>query len=253
MSGAPALAGLGALRVGADVVYIAAPERAADIAATYSPSFITLPLHGDFLTEEHLTEIFDFAKTHHVTGLIIGNGLGREKRTQKAIVKIIDGFEVPIVADADALYALGEVSHLRMLLKDKNIILTPHAEEFAELTGDKTPKDLDERVSIIKDNAKKISATILLKGRIDIISDGDKVSLNKTGNVYMTKGGFGDLLAGVCGGLLSRRVNKLDTYTAACAGAYINGRAGDLVGEKTLESMMVTDAIEVIPDIIRRG
>ena len=79
--------------------------------------------------------------------------------------------------------------------------------------------------------------------KIDIISDGKQVALNKTGNPYMTKAGTGDTLAGICGALLAQ---GQDAFKAACAAAYINGQAGDIAAAKLKQSLMASDLIEAI-------
>jgi len=87
-----------------------------------------------------------------------------------------------------------------------------------------------------------------LKGAVDIISDGKRTALNKTGSSFMTKGGCGDTLAGICGALLAR---KVDAFTAACAAAYINGRAGEIAVKEYGEGMLPTDLIKNIPKAIK--
>lgn len=253
MTGAPVLIGMSAIRAGADVVYFAGPERAMNVVANYFPTFISLPLKGDFLDESSLSEIFSFAKDMRITSLAIGPGLWRNKRTKKTVVKIIDGFEVPIVADADAVRALSEYKRIRDLLKRKNIVLTPHTDEFHDLTGVKLSTNLQERIKAVKNHAKNLNATIVLKGHIDVISNGEKTAINKTGNAFMSKGGFGDTLTGICAALISRKINKLDSFTAACAATYINGRAGDIAAKKSREGLLVTEMIDAIPEVIRRG
>jgi len=93
-----------------------------------------------------------------------------------------------------------------------------------------------------------LNCIIALKGHVDVISDGKKVAVNKTGNPFMTVGGTGDTLTGICGALLARGV---EPFEAACAACYINGSAGDLAAKEFKEGLMASDLINEIPKIIK--
>ncbi len=105
------------------------------------------------------------------------------------------------------------------------------------------PSPNDGNIRIVKEAAAKINAVILLKGSTDIISDGEDVALNKTGNPYMTKGGTGDVLAGILGSLLAQGV---EPFVASCAAAYINGKAGDIVAKEKKQALTATDIVDSI-------
>jgi hydroxyethylthiazole kinase-like uncharacterized protein yjeF len=242
-TGSACFVGMAAYRAGCDLVYVVSPERAADVAANYSPNLITEPLFGDRLSKEHVEKIVSMIKEVRATALAIGPGLGREKVTLEAILDLILLVNIPMVIDADAIRA---VANGKYVLKGKNAVLTPHADEFRELTGISV-KNLEERKKFVTEEANKLNEVILLKGHVDVISDGHKVALNKTGTPYMTKGGCGDILTGICGALLARGVNAFD---AACAAAYINGKAGELAAKNYKEGMLATDMIQNIPRVI---
>jgi len=241
-SGSPTFNALAALRSGVDLVEIAAPERAANIIASFSPDLITHPLKGDFLKREHLKQIYKILENK--TGFVIGGGLGREKETFKAVQKFLSEAKLPGVIDADAIYAVSEKPEI---VRGKNFVLTPHAYEFFILSGERVLDDLERRKNKVIKVARELKTTILLKGNIDIISDGNKIYLNKTGTPYMTKGGTGDTLAGICGALLARKVN---CFESACCAAYINGRAGELASKKFRESFLASDLLNEIPKVI---
>ena len=241
-TGSPCFVGLAAYRAGCDLVYIAAPERSADIAANFSPNLITEPLEGDKLTKNHIEKIISLIEEVRATSVAIGPGLWREKETLDAIVELIGKINLPMVIDADAVRA---VATKKGVLKE-NCVLTPHADEFGELTGIRV-KNLEERKRFVKEFAKKLNVVILLKGHIDVVSNGNKIFLNKTGSPFMTKGGCGDTLTGICGALLARGI---DTFNSACAAAYINGKAGELASKKYKEGLLATDLIENIPKVI---
>ncbi len=240
-TGAPALAALSALaslRAGVDLVLVAAPRRAADIIAGFSPNLITEPFDCDFFTSKHVKGVLKLAKGYDAVS--IGSGLGTEKETQEFVIKFIEKVRIPCVIDADAIKALKK----RRL--GENFVLTPHAYEFYHISGDRPKEDITGRVKLVERFAKKINSVILLKGAIDIISNGRKTALNKTGNPYMTTGGTGDVLTGVCGSLLAQ---KIPPFRAACASAYITGKAGDLAVKKKKQGLLATDIIEKIPGV----
>jgi len=239
-SGSPALVAMAAMRAGADLTCIAAPERAAGIAASFSPDLITYPLKGACLSGHHLRELQKLLEKYDAVA--IGNGLGLEPATKKAVVQFLARLGKPCVVDADAIKALDG----RPL--GENFVLTPHAVEFSILTGKPPGNTLKGRTQRVKAAAVKLRCTVLLKGHEDVISDGARTALNKTGNSFMTKGGTGDTLAGICAALLARGARP---FEAACAAAYINGKAGDIAAERFGEGLLATDLLQCIPEAIR--
>ncbi len=243
-SGSPAFNAIAALRGGADLAEVAAPERPANIIAGFSPDLITHQLKGKFLKREHLKQIHEISKNKTV--VVIGGGLGREKDTLKAVRQFLSETKLPCVIDADAIHA---VAGMEELLKEKKFIITPHAQEFFILTGEEVSGMLKEREKQVKKFAEKLGTTILLKGYVDIISDGTQVYLNKTGSSYMTKGGTGDVLAGVAGALLARGVG---CFEAACCAAHLNGRAGEFAGRNFGDSMLASDLLDELSNEVSK-
>jgi len=250
-SGSPALSALSAFRAGADMVRIIAPKRAADIIASFKPDLAALPLKGDWLTKEHLATLLTLTESAKAvanakTAVVIGGGAGRSAETQDVILEYLSQISVPAVIDADAIHALAKNPQV---IFGKPFLITPHTYEFFVLTKKEVYQLSDqEKINIVKSEAERLKTTILLKGKIDIISDGKEVALNKTGSPFMSKGGTGDTLAGMAGAFLARGI---DLFTAAQAAAYINGLAGEIAGKKFGESMMATDLIEAIPEVIK--
>ena len=238
-----ALAGLAAYRTGVDIVEVAAPKRAADIIATFSPDLITIPLEGDFLSTDHLDRIL--SECENKKAVVVGGGIGKESETQKFVLSLLESLNLPCVIDADAIYA---VARDREVLKPNHVI-TPHAYEFRALTGiELDGLTFNQKVKAVRDAAKQLNnCVIVLKGKEDIISNGKHTAVNKTGNKYMTVGGTGDTLAGICGSLLAQGAAP---FKAACAAAYINGRAGDLIAKKKKQSLLASDLINAIPKVI---
>ncbi len=237
-SGSPIFNSMAAYRSGVDLVTTASPQRPAEIIASYSPSLITVPLDGDYLSPNHYEEIKELIS--NVDALVVGGGLGRRKQTNKTVVKILEHAEIPAVVDADAVRAV--VDNTEVL--DQNKVVTPHKREFEVLTGMETSEDNAEEA------AAEFGCTVLLKGNKDIVTDGDETYTNRTGNEYMTVGGTGDTLAGIVGSLLAQ---NLDPVKAAYGAAWINGKAGDIAAEEKGAGLIPDDILERIPEAIKEG
>lgn len=237
-SGAPALAALGALRAGADIVTVAAPKNVADIIASFSPDLIVRALSSDRLVDEDIPVISELIKKHDV--VVMGMGLGTSGETIETVTKIIPLCKKAVI-DADAL------GQFLLPLLNKNIIITPHAGEMKRLSGTEVPDNEKERVDLIRDFAKNNGVTVLLKGAVDIISNDKDVRGNRTGNPGMTVGGTGDVLAGLTGALFA----KHDAFDAAVAAAFINGAAGDLAFLEFGYGLLATDVIDNITKVMK--
>jgi ADP-dependent NAD(P)H-hydrate dehydratase / NAD(P)H-hydrate epimerase len=250
-SGSPALSAMAAFRTGVDMVRIIAPKRAADIISSFSPNLAAYPLDGKWLTRQDLAVLVSMTKSAEAasrgnTAVVIGGGIGRTEETQEAVLEYLSQIEIPAVIDADAIYALAKKPEV---VFNKNFLITPHSHEFFILTG-KEVRDIsdEERIKAVQEQSARLKTTIMLKGKLDIVSNGNELAIDKAGTPYMTVGGCGDTLAGICGALLARKIN---VFEAAQAGAYINGIAGEIAAKKLKEGMTATDLIEAIPDAIR--
>lgn len=244
-TGAPSLAAMGAYRIGADLVQIATPEQSFLTVSGYSPNFIVHRMPGNVFTDGNLDQVLGL--TGLVDAVIIGSGVGRDPRTQEAVRDFVKECNKPMVIDADAFSALSVDPGL---LKGKKGIVTPHSREFATLFGKALPDDLEERAAAVKEAAAHIQMTVLVKGMIDVISDGERIKLNRTGNPGMTVGGTGDVLAGICAGLLAKGVGAFD---AARIAAFTNGSAGDLAFNEQCYGLLATDVIDNIAPVMCRA
>jgi len=243
-SGAPTLVALAALRTGVDLAYVAAPEKTAHAISSMSPDLITIKLEGTHLNVGNVSALKTYIET--ADAIVLGPGLGLHSETREAVKAIVDAVESagkPLLLDADGLKAFAEFK--RKL--NVPLVLTPHAGEYAILTGKKPPEDLKEKFSEVQKTAAELSAIILLKGSTDIISGEKRLKLNFTGNPGMTVGGTGDVLSGIVGAFLAQQI---DPFEAAVAGAFVNGASGDFVfGEKGYH-MISTDIIQRIPQVL---
>jgi len=243
-TGAPAFTGMAAMRSGADLTFVFTPEPAALPVSIYSPNLIVRPLAGDLLTTEHIDGIVDFSRGADVVA--IGPGLGSDPETIRAVQEIIRRTTKPLVIDADAIGACGQKP---AVLRGKVGVITPHAGEFKRLTGKTPPEDIEKRSAMVKEAAAGLKMTILLKGPIDVISDGRYVKRNRIHNEAMTVGGTGDVLTGIVAGMIGQRASP---FAAARIGAFTCGLAGNLVFEEKSYGLLSTDIIEKIPHVLRR-
>ncbi|RZN36946.1 MAG: NAD(P)H-hydrate dehydratase [Methanophagales archaeon ANME-1-THS] len=275
--GAPALAALAALRAGADWVTIAAPQSVSALIASFSPNLIVHPLSSEILVEEDVPVVLNLITEHDV--VVIGMGLGAAEETKRATKLIIEAeASKKVVVDADGFFGLylplqtkplqglrgqrgGAPLFRKSLIKnasqeDKLVIVTPHAGEFAKMQigGEGLnvvvpPEDrMEERIDFVSDFSRQNNVVTLLKGQTDIIADGTRVKLNRTGNAGMTVGGTGDVLAGITGAFFAI---SSDPFKAATAAAFVNGTAGDLAFNEKGYGLLATDLIETIPRVIK--
>ncbi len=232
--GAPAMAALAATRVGVDIVRLAVPENCSSEIASFSPVFMVSKLTGDSLRRGHLNYLLKLSEQHDA--VLIGPGVGVSVATGEAMRQFAYSCSVPVVIDADGLTALG-----REFVSNGKAVLTPHRKEFKKLGGDP-----DNAAESVKEVAKRMHSVILLKGKVDTISDGEKVRYNPTGSPGMTSAGTGDVLAGITAGLLSKGMSCFD---AAALGAFISGKAGEFAFEEKFYGLTAMDVIESIPKV----
>ncbi|PSP80512.1 bifunctional ADP-dependent NAD(P)H-hydrate dehydratase/NAD(P)H-hydrate epimerase [Halobacteriales archaeon QS_1_68_20] len=234
-TGAPALAARAALRGGADLVRVACPAAVAREVQGYEESLIVRELTGERFGPSDVEPALDVAGEHDA--VVLGPGLGDAPETLDAASAFLGGFDGTAVVDADALQVVPDVD------TDATLICTPHQGELVGMGGE-TADDWRERAGLVEEFAADLGAVLLVKGRHDVISDGETTRVNRTGNPGMTVGGTGDVLAGVTGA----QASTLDPLDAAAVGAYVNGRAGDLAREEVGGfGLLATDLPEFVP------
>ena len=180
------------------------------------------------------------------------------------VATVLKKAAVPMVIDADALNIMSENAELWSLIgteQRKRTVITPHVGEMSRLCGATIRDLLDYPVDHAASFARKYGVVCLLKDHRTVITDGDRVYLNNSGNPGMASAGMGDLLAGVMGGLLSRktvadwadaeRIGENEILYRTAVGAYLHGYAGDLACMKVGEYSLVTgDLLLEIPSAI---
>lgn len=243
-SGAPALAGMAALRVGADLVSILAPEPVTSAIRSYSPNLMVTSLGTQILISESIEHVLDVASENDVVAL--GPGLGIDPQTKLAVLTIVENLvkkKKSLVIDADGLKAIASTE---ITLDTERCVLTPHWGEL-EILMDKIfdePYYLENRVEQAIACASKYNSVILLKGPVDVIAHPDgRYKINREGAPAMTVGGTGDVLTGITAGLLGQNATA---FQAAAAAAFISGNAGEMAFDERGNHIIATDCIENI-------
>lgn len=253
-SGAPAIAGMAAIGTGADLVYVAAPEKAAEAIKSTSPDLIVKSLEGDKLSLNHSDELLELAD--NVDAVLIGPGAGIDEDTSKLFNVLVAKIKKPIVLDADSLKQV----EMKLIKSRDDVILTPHLFEFKSFfdVGDDLRLDIDSydfkkvdaNITEFQQIARQINGCVIVKGQYDLILSGTRFRINKSGNPGMTVGGTGDALAGIVVGLLSQ---GLDVFDCACLGVFINGLAGDRAYDEKGNGFSATDLVSYIGGVIKDG
>ncbi|AMK14298.1 carbohydrate kinase YjeF related protein [methanogenic archaeon mixed culture ISO4-G1] len=229
--GAPAMCSMAALRTGADIVRLFTPETVAHAISTYCPVLMITPLPGDHLSTESVDMLLE--QSMYYDAVLLGPGIGKDPDTMLAVKEFVRKCKTPMVIDADALTAIIGMEIL------SPAIITPHKGEF---------RKLDSQYGGPEPLAQSMNVTLLLKGHVDTITDGNATRYNKAGTPAMTGAGTGDVLSGAVAALLSK---GLSTMEAAALGAFLSGKAGEYAFKDKSYGLIATDIIEEIPHVLR--
>ena len=231
--GAALMTSQGALRAGAGLVEVFVPEEIYEIVASAAPmESMVKPIQSyrDLLKEK--ADVW-----------AVGPGLGKSRAAE--ILELIEKAKQPMVIDADALNILAEKTSTLKHCKGKRL-LTPHPGEMKRLWPDKK----ETRAKTATKFCQRFPVTLLLKGSRTIVAERDHpLSFNTTGNPGMATGGMGDILTGVCAGLLGQ---GLSLYDAARLGAWLCGRAAELAifnGNQSEQSLLPRDILDHLGDV----
>ncbi len=222
MLGAGALATRAALRGGAGLVTWLVPDTLLNTACTLNLEAMTMALpdrDGALCADAAPVALEALARR---TAAVVGPGLSRGEETIAFVRHILQGSGISMVIDADGLYALA--GHPELTAGHDRLVLTPHPGEMARLMDCSVAEVERDPMAVAKAAAHRYGGTVLLKGSTTVVTDGERVALNLTGNPGMATGGSGDVLAGLIGALLAQ---GLPAYDAACAGCWQHGTAGD--------------------------
>ena len=264
-SGAIKLAAMAnaAMRSGAGVVKVAAPNSLTQAIAPYILESTLFPLSDDngeaVFCKKELDELMRGVRT-----IAFGMGIGVTKQTTRMLLYMMENYRGTLIIDADGLNILSSLTKQNpAILKDANcsIVLTPHAKEFSRLLGKSIDDYMENPIEEAKLYARQNNAIVLLKGPTTIITNGKTVYLTDSGRPGMATAGSGDVLSGILAAIcswaptlvnLGNEHGKEDTLLlAVAAGSYINGRAGEIAQTKSNPiSMTAGDTADSIKDAI---
>ena len=243
-TGAAYLAAMGALRSGAGLIFLGVPESIYAIEAVKlnEPVVFPLPDEAGKLSEAAIPEILE--RLPKMDAVLIGPGLGQSEGTFKVVKAVLENAACPVVLDADGINVI--CGHKDILRGRTNpTILTPHDGEFARLGGIIG----DDRSAAAVEMARELGCILLLKGHRTVITDGETIYINHTGNPGMAVGGSGDVLAGIIVSLLGQGIDPLKA--AACA-AWLHGAAGDLCADEIGQYGMIPgDMVAALPRLLK--
>jgi NAD(P)H-hydrate epimerase len=252
MSGAAALAGRAALRAGAGLVRVATAESALPIVASIEPSYTTAALPEDNagrISAKGINCILNLISDNDC--IAFGPGVGTSGGLQSVVEALIEQENLRLLIDGDGLNNLSKIKDWPSQLKAR-LILTPHPGEMKRLweglLREELPADRQQQVGQL---AEYTGSVVVLKGAGTVVTDGERVYINKTGNPGMATAGSGDVLTGAVTALIGQGLSNFD---ASVLGVYIHGLAGDIAAEKMGQvSLMATDIINSLPEAFLRG
>ena len=248
MCGAAYLCGLAAYRCGAGIVRIYTHKE------NYAPIAANLPeavyeLYDSEIDKDRLADLSKRADC-----VVVGCGLGTDKRAIDIVSTAIRHAEKHLVIDADALNIMAKEPRLWKLVRAKCVI-TPHIGEMSRLMGKSVGEIAENIVPFAESFSREHGVVSVLKDYKTVVSDGNITYINNSGNPSMAKGGSGDVLSGILGGMLAQKnitKDKSLAYVVAC-GVYLHGRAGDESAKKYGQySPIARDIASAIPEILMK-
>lgn len=228
MTGAAVMSVGAALRSGAGLVSLASEKSVTDVVklSCYEAIYKITDFEDDASVNALLQSLNDY------DAVLIGCGLGISEKKQKLVEAIIKKYCGRLIIDADGI---NLVSHNIDVLREAKctVILTPHPGEFSRISGIAVPEINERRIKCANSFAHTYRCITVLKGAGTVVSDGERFSVNTTGNPGLAKGGSGDVLAGLIAGLAANK--EISPFDAALSGVYLHGKAADVLKQKYSE------------------
>jgi ADP-dependent NAD(P)H-hydrate dehydratase / NAD(P)H-hydrate epimerase len=243
-SGAPALTALAALRAGAERATIVAPALAAAALRGFSPDLVVETVGRDRFEPEDLPLLQRAVQRPRLDAVMIGMGAGDSDATRATLQSLLPLVPpaLPMLVDADGLRALTEPP----VGARRSMVATPNAGEYERVFQGSG----SDRATEVAERARRFGATLLVKGPVDVISDGAESFLNRRHHPAASVGGVGDVLSGVVGSLLAQKLRPVD---AARLGAYWVGDAGARAAEAGGFGILATDVLQRLPESLVEG
>jgi len=241
MVGAPALAANAALRVGAGLLQILTTAEAQPTIARLAPCATTRRFSREG------PPLSSIAVEFGADVVALGPGLD-PAFSADVILELLKDYSGSVVIDADGLNTLATAGRWEASWPHQ-VVLTPHPGELKRLVrGLKIDTDLEDRERAATDLALRTQAAIVLKGAGTVVTDGERIYVNQTGNSGMATAGSGDVLTGIIAGLLGQQMSRVD---ATVLGVYLHGLAGDIGADELGRlSLMAWDLLDFIPEAI---
>ena len=244
LTGAVSMSASAAIRAGAGYATVAVPL---DLEPIFESKLTEVMSVGCASREGRLRPAASEQILEAVEGaacVVVGPGMGREQATFRLAIELVERIEAPVVLDADGLNA--HAGRLERLGKRKGpLILTPHAGELARLLETDSERVSARRLESAREAAERAQAIVVLKGDDTIVTDGERVAINRISSPALATAGTGDVLTGIIAALVAR---GLDHFAATCAAVAAHARSGraaaDAIGA---ESVIATDVIDSIP------
>ena len=242
MFGAGVIATKAALHSGAGLVKLMLPKSAYQLAAAHLVQPLFEPVEENKEKTFSKTAVKDIeTQMGWANSIVLGCGIGVNEDTKEICEFVLKNSEVPVILDADGINCINRRISILKEVKAP-IVLTPHPLEMARLISKSTAEIQENRIKTAKEFAKENGIILVLKGANTVVTDGEKVFVNLTGNPSMAMGGTGDMLSGMIGAFVAQNMSALDA--AKCA-VYIHGLCGDYAAEKLSQrGILVCDMIE---------
>jgi len=250
-TGAAAMAGKAALKMGAGLVTVGTPESCLPIIARSMVELMTEPLpetERKTLAFEGLERILDLLEGKDA--LLIGPGISTHPSTADLVLSLLPKIKIPAVVDADALNILASNPDLLKSLKVP-VVLTPHPGEFARLLHLSTREVVANKLELAPQFAQKYGVYLVLKGYRTIVADPEGfVFVNPTGNPGLATAGAGDVLGGMMAAMIIQEKKLLEAILGA---VYVHGLSGDIGAEKLGERALTAgNLITYLPSALKR-
>ena len=247
--GAAAMSTRAALRSGVGLCTLAAPVSAVRSLCGAIPetTYLPLPETEEGFVGEAVDKVSQILP--RMNAVCIGCGLGNSENTRKLTEYVIRNADCPVVIDADGINSIAENINV---LKERTgkTILTPHPLEFSRISGISTSEIQRDRIGSANRFAAEYGVVVVLKGANTVITDGEQVFVNTSGNPALAKGGSGDVLCGIIGALAAQGLSPLE---AACCGVYCHGKAAELSAQGAEQAcVLASDVIEQLPKVLRQ-
>lgn len=244
-TGAPYLSALAALKGGAGYVTLAVPKGIAPYYYLRAPELLIKETDGQECIRFHEKTFREYLVS---SSIAYGMGAGISQDVYEGVKFLIKNYQGKLILDADALNSIAAYSdNYAALFENKKceVIITPHAKEFARLCKKDTKTVLENGVQFAKEFAKAYGITVLLKGATTVITDGERTALSNVGSAGQAKGGSGDVLAGLIASIAAQGNSLFDSGSSA---AYLCGSSAYLCEKELGEySFTPSDVIAKIP------